>query len=249
MVTSRGYIFIGLNAVRVLSIVALLLVFSSSIVGMVADIKAVNHFIADNQASNSTDPAIDYDYIEGSTVPNQPAGAFWAVVNRLLIIFQVIVLILAECDCPVIFDRYFPVLSSSFGLGALGIFQGLIGAAILSHHVDEFSLVAAFFLFSLGCVNMFLGLWREGLKERRSITKWRSDSRAVLPTHDPKSASTRSYLSSTYSGNEKGDNMSSFSGDKAGYGFGRQGEKRISIVGRGQRKGDVYRKNVAGKNK
>lgn len=28
----------------------------------------------------------------GSTVPNQPAGVFWAVVSSLLIIFQIIIL-------------------------------------------------------------------------------------------------------------------------------------------------------------
>ena len=61
-----------------------------------------------------------------STVPNQPAGAFWAVLNRLLIIFQVIALILSEIGWPVaFFNRYFPVLGSDFGLGALGVMQCL----------------------------------------------------------------------------------------------------------------------------
>lgn len=62
----------------------------------------------------------------GSTVPNQPAGAFWAVLNRLLIIFQVVVLILSELRWPIsFFNKYFPVLGDEFGLGALGIIQGL----------------------------------------------------------------------------------------------------------------------------
>lgn len=61
-----------------------------------------------------------------STVPNQPAGAFWAVLNRLLIIFQIIVLILSEIGWPsAFFDKYFPVLGSEFGLGALGVIQCL----------------------------------------------------------------------------------------------------------------------------
>ena len=59
-------------------------------------------------------------------MPNQPAGAFWAVLNRLLIIFQAIVLIMSEVGWPApFFDTYFPVLGQSFGLGALGIIQGL----------------------------------------------------------------------------------------------------------------------------
>ena len=93
----------------------------------------------------------------GSTVPNQPAGVFWAVLNRLLIIFQVIVLFLSEAGWPYkFFDIYFPVLGSNFGVGALGIFECLIGAAVLSHHVDDFSLVSAFFLFALGCLNILV---------------------------------------------------------------------------------------------
>lgn len=62
----------------------------------------------------------------GSTVPNQPAGAFWAVLNRLFIIAQVVVLILSELGFPAkFFNVYFPVLGKDFGLGALGLIQML----------------------------------------------------------------------------------------------------------------------------
>ena len=61
-----------------------------------------------------------------STVPNQPAGVFWAVLNRLFIIFQVITLILSEMGWPMsFFNRFFPVLGSDFGLGPLGVMQCL----------------------------------------------------------------------------------------------------------------------------
>jgi hypothetical protein len=70
-----GY-FIGLNVVRFLSVVSLLLVFSSSIFVMVNDIRAVNHFMAARDVDME-----DCDYIENSTVPNQAAGVFWAVLN------------------------------------------------------------------------------------------------------------------------------------------------------------------------
>jgi len=236
MFSPRGYIFIGLNAARVLSIITLLLVFSSSIVTLVHDIEAVNKFTEVKQSGNSTESVLACDYIEGSTVPNQPAGVFWAVVNRLLIIFQVIALILAEVEWPIIFfERYFPVLGPSFGLGALGIFQSLIGAAILSHHVDDFDLVSAFFLFSIGCLNMLLGLiFRESAKEKRSITPWRSKPKGILPIHSPKFASAPSFLSSS-AGDEKvyynDDSIGGFRNDKAGYGFGRQGEKQAGLKG------------------
>lgn len=79
----------GLNAIRALSLISLILVFASTILVMVTNIKAVNAF----QASGSNSSALaDCDYIAGSTVPNQPAGVFWAVVASLLIIFQTIIL-------------------------------------------------------------------------------------------------------------------------------------------------------------
>ncbi|KAJ7080389.1 hypothetical protein B0H15DRAFT_924396 [Mycena belliarum] len=233
MARPQKLIFLGLNAVRVLSIIGLLLVFASSILVMVTNIKAVNSFQA-NRVTNATDLMLDCDYIEGSTVPNQPAGVFWAVVATLLIIFQVIILIFSELRWPaVFFDRYFPVLGSDFGLGALGIFQCLIGAQILSHHVDDFTLVAAFFLFSIGCLNMLLGLiFRESAKSKRSIRGNKADTNKGLIAPQfvnvPPPFVPNAFL------NEKADDASFAtykSTDKANYGFGRQGEKAAGLRG------------------
>lgn len=59
-------------------------------------------------------------------MPNQAAGVFWAIVNHLLVILEVIILLLSEVGWPMkYFDRFFPVLGTEFGLGALGIFQAL----------------------------------------------------------------------------------------------------------------------------
>src|SRR4051812_25753567 len=41
----------------------------------------------------------DFFFCSGSTVPNQPAGAFWAVVSSLLVIFQTIVLLREFAFC------------------------------------------------------------------------------------------------------------------------------------------------------
>ena len=61
-------IFIGLNVIRVLSIIGLILVFSSSILVMVDDIQAVNRFMSAAQTTGSnstvTDSMLDCDYIE-----------------------------------------------------------------------------------------------------------------------------------------------------------------------------------------
>lgn len=242
MLPPRGYTFIGLNAVRALSIISMLLVFSSTIFVIVTNIKAVNYYEAHKGDNNATMAAMNMDYIAGSTVPNQPAGIFLSVVASLLIIFQTVILILSECSWPMsFFDHFFPVLGSGFGTGALGIFQCLIGAQILSHHVDEFTLVSAFFLFSLGCLNMLIGLiFRESAKTKRSITSWRSESKAVLPTiHDPRPVfvnASPAFIHNSYSGNSEKPKLASEFGsirstDKSSYGFGRQGEKAAGLRG------------------
>jgi len=240
MIGARAYIFFGLNVVRFLSIVSLILVFASSIFVMVKDIEAVNSFDAAKQSGNVTaQDLVDCDYIENSTVPNQIGGVFWAIINRLLIIFQVVILFLSEIGWPsAFFDRFFPVLGSNFGLGALGIFQGLIGAAVLSQHVDDFTLVSAFFLFVLGCMNMLLGLiFRESAKSRRSVTSWREEAKGILPTTNVdlnRTGSGRSFTSSTLY-EEKSRDLAEFgagrSNSRAGYGFGRQGEKAAGLKG------------------
>ncbi|KAF8999792.1 hypothetical protein BDQ17DRAFT_1246027 [Cyathus striatus] len=241
MLPPRAYVFISLNGVRALSIIALLLVFASNIVTLVNDVRAVNAFMAAGKVAdassttNSTyEEMADFDYISGSTVPNQPAGAFWAVLNRLLIIGQAIVLIMSEFGFPANFwAKYFPVLGRDFGLGPLGVMQMLIGAAILSHRVDTFTLVSAFFLFSIGCLNVLLGLiFRAGAKGKRSLTSWKEHAKSALPTHvagvdvRPVVNAGAAFFSNP---NEKSASLSSAA--KSGFGFGRQGEKAAGLKG------------------
>ena len=98
-------------------------------------------------------------HFRNSTVPDQMGGIAWAVINRLFIIVQVTVLAFSELGwfAP-LFDKFFPVVGSEFGLGALGIFQCLIGGTVLSHYVPKLTLVSGFFLFSIGCLNIVIGL-------------------------------------------------------------------------------------------
>ncbi|KAI0092305.1 hypothetical protein BDY19DRAFT_592991 [Irpex rosettiformis] len=240
MVNARGYLFIFLNTVRVISIVSLLLLFSSSVVTMADDIKAVNRFIAAGKldASSSNSTQVDTDYIEGSTVPNQPAGAFWAVLNSLLVIVQSIVCIFSECSWPErFFDTYFPVLGPAFGLGALGVIQCLLGAAVLSHHVAEFPLVSAFLVFSIGCLNILLGLiFRERVKTKRSIRKWKEGNKDVLPTTGRMPAYNITFPQHNASGSfdEKDSGAwrsGSLSSQKQGLGFGRKAEMAAAEQG------------------
>ncbi|KAJ6512247.1 hypothetical protein C8R47DRAFT_1094255 [Mycena vitilis] len=235
MLPPRAYTFIGLNTLRILSIIGLLLVFSSNVVTLAHDIQAVNRFqagkaaVSDSSSNTAVQDISSSDYIVGSTVPNQPAGVFWAVLNRLLIIFQVIVLLLSEVGWPAaFFNRFFPVLGKDFGLGALGIVECLLGAAILSHHVDEFSLVAAFFLFAIGCLNMLAGLiFRESAKSKRSITSWRDHAKNTLPTHvagvdiRPVASAAPPLVPNMFKGEEK----------PQGYGFDLKGERAAGLKG------------------
>jgi len=233
MLPPRGYIFIGLNTVRILSVIACLLVFSSSLVSMVHDVEAVNNLIA-IQKANATlaDSLLDCDYVADSTVPNQAAGEFWAVLNWLLIVFQVVALILSEIGWPLaFFNRFFPVLGSEFGLGPLGAMECLLGAAILSHHVDDFALVSAFFMFSIGCLNILLGLiFRERARAKRSVTSWRDHAKSVLPPPVQRAASSASTLYGPVFSEKKGIGKE-LGGRFAGYGFGRQGEKEAGKKG------------------
>ncbi|VDB82881.1 unnamed protein product [Peniophora sp. CBMAI 1063] len=217
------FTFSLLNAIRLISIVSLLLVFSSSIFVITTDVRAVNAFLS----GHSDQDMLDCDYIEGSDVPNQAAGVFWAIVNHLLIILEVIILLLSEVGWPMkYFDRYFPVLGTEFGLGALGIFQALIGASVLSHHCDDFTLVSGFFLFCIGCANMLCGLiWRQHAKDLRSITSWREEKKG-LPSH----STGGTFRSSLFGGAAARAASPNEFGEK-GYGFGRPGEKAAGLKG------------------
>jgi hypothetical protein len=153
----------------------------------------------------------------------------------LLIIWQIIVLLLSEFGWPMaFFDHFFPVLGSNFGLGALGVFQCLIGATILSHHVDDFTLVAAFFLFAIGCLNMLLGLvFREKAKAKRSILTWREEAKGVLPTtRDGRPQFTRpksGFMATMF--NKRDEKRVSSDSDFKGFGFGKKGERESGYRG------------------
>jgi hypothetical protein len=119
-----------------------------------------------------------------------------------------------------------------------------LGATILSHHVDTFALVSSWFLFTLGCINILLGLvFREKVKERRSIFAWRERAKDVLPPVnvagvrvDPIDAAERAavfvrekgWLSRANSGTTAIGNEAD---SKSGLGFGRQGEKAAALGG------------------
>ncbi|KAG8722498.1 hypothetical protein FRC09_006191 [Ceratobasidium sp. 395] len=237
----NAYTFLGLNAVRALSILTLILVFASSIMVMVDDVNSVRRGNTDVPTGALTDASgnefeFECDYFEASTVPIQPAGVMFAILNRLFIIGQCIVLILSELEWPqAFFVNYLPVLGPEYGVGILGAMQVFLGAAVLSHHVPTFALVAAFFLFSIGCLNILLGLiFRASIKPRRAILSWKNKAPA-LPTHVERAATVVSAASDIYSSFSSKKGYSDQHDEKAaggnGLGFGRKMEKAAEAKG------------------
>lgn len=113
-----------------------------------------------------------------------------------------------------------------------GVTPRRIGAAILSHHVDDFALVSSFFLFSIGCLNIILGLiFREKGKVKRSVTSWRDHAKSVLPPPVQRAASSASTLWGPAFSEKTNGSRKHLSGRFAGYGFGRQGEKEAGKKG------------------
>lgn len=85
---------------------------------------------------------------------------------------------------------------------------------------------------------MLLGLiFRESAKSKRSITSWRAESKGILPTdvQAPVFVNASPAFGPTHTGGEKSMDNSQFgswkSTEKAGYGFGRQGEKAAGLRG------------------
>jgi len=234
-----GPVFIGLNLLRLLSIVALLLSFAANVVTMVDDIKAIRSHQA---------PSAEYedcDYVEYSTVPDQAGGAFWSILNRIFIIFQVILLTFAEFGFPrKLFELFIPVLGPAHGLGCLGVFQALIGAQVLSHYCDRFPQVTSWLLFIVGCINIIAGVWfKSEAKPKRLIFSWENVSSTTpqtrmaatawdMVTEKRNGSDTLSRSTSQHSEAPLVPESSSAPGARfGGFGFGRQGEKAAADRG------------------
>lgn len=119
--------------------------------------------------------------------------------------------------------------------------------------------MSAFFLFSIGCLNVLLGLiFRERAKAKRSITSWKEQAKSALPvpvqqglgaaktvsshlgmwpeSDEEKSKLGHVFKNSLSSKHSIGSNGSNGSGitpkrDFSGMGFGRQGEKAAHLKG------------------
>ena len=110
---------------------------------------------------------------------------------------------------------------------------------MLSHRVDVFPKVAAFFLFSIGCLNILLGLiFREKGRFKRSMSAWK-DTKDVLPTVNGRATPSFSTAPSfARSSREEGDLNEKATSlgfgrqlSSTGNGFGAKGEKAAGLKG------------------
>lgn len=130
------------------------------------------------------------------------------------------------------------LICTTFLLRGLSYVHTSIGAAVLSHHVDDFALVSSFFLFAIACLNMLAGLiWRQSAKSKRSVTSWREHAKSALPTHvagvdvrPMMPSAPPTFMSNMFSGHKNDDNNEK-PPNRAGLGFGRQAEKAAALKG------------------
>lgn len=164
--------FLGLNALRLVSLVVIILVFTTLIMGFVEDVRDYHNDAIMDEALTE-----DCAYVPGTSIPMQTWGILWVEVHRALLILGVIALFFAECSFFSIArlenasQIWFPVLSRTRGLAALGCVHVVIATSILSHYLDEFPLVVSWMLFVIGMCYLCLGLafHSHPLKDGRSL--------------------------------------------------------------------------------
>lgn len=164
--------FVGLNALRITSLIVLLLVFATLIMGLVEDIRDYR-----SDAIMDVAEAEDCAYVPGTSIPMQTWGIFWVELHRALLVLGVVALFFAELSwfgnsrLEHAAKLWFPVLSRTRGLAALGTVHVVIATSILSHYLDEFPLVVSWMLFTVGVFYLCLGLafHSHPLKDGRSL--------------------------------------------------------------------------------
>lgn len=196
-------LFIGLNALRLISLLVIILVFTTLIMGLVEDIRDYHDSTNMDEAQ-----ADDCAYVPGTSIPMQTWGIFWVEVHRSLLLIGTVALSLAELSWLSIskleraVQLWFPVLSRDRGLAALGSVQIVVATSLLSHYLDEFPLVVSWMLFVIGMCYLCLGIafHSSSLKDARSCF---SQKRSEFGKKARHSFAPRSALKELKAGGEK----------------------------------------------
>ena len=164
--------FLGLNALRLISLVVIILVFTTLVMGLVEDVRDYH-----NDAIREEAQTDDCAYLPGTSIPMQTWGIFWVEFHRSLLLLGAAALFLAELSWFGISrleqtaQSWFPLLSRTRGLAALGCVHIVLASSILSHYLDEFPLVVSWMLFVIGLLYLCLGVAFHSypLKDGRSL--------------------------------------------------------------------------------
>ncbi|SCZ89163.1 BZ3500_MvSof-1268-A1-R1_Chr9g10315 [Microbotryum saponariae] len=134
----------------------------------------------DNESSSST-TSTACSYVGNTSIPKGPGGIVFVAISRIFCCILLFFMLISETPPPTkwtqkFWSYAFPPFGENFGVGVLGVVQVYLGSVILSHKVTGFPLVAAWFLFILGFVNMLLGLsFGSRLKKIRSFSPYQLD--------------------------------------------------------------------------
>ncbi|EPQ28503.1 uncharacterized protein PFL1_03806 [Pseudozyma flocculosa PF-1] len=185
--------FVGLNLVRILSLVSMVLVWVAILVMMIQDGQDFNDASLRAQADEQ-----DCTYIPGTEVPTHVWGIFWAELHRALLLVVVAIAILSEVSWGNLRDRVFPIhmpmLGPDWSVAPLGTLQVFVASAVLSHYMDDFPLVVSWLLFCVGLVNLAVGLcFGSRMKGLRSVLAQRRQKARQVPDAEAGSAAALLY--------------------------------------------------------
>lgn len=185
MLPVKGMIFIGLNVLRLISMISLLLVFSSTILLMVNDSNAYYRLRREDLLQST---GVECDYYPESDVPTTTWGIFWIQLDRFWILCLCWLCFFSEFGLKIIssfFFHFIPILGPSFSTTPLGIIQVILASSLLSHYVVGFTLATPWLLFFIGLFNIAAGIafGYQG-KLRRSLKRSKRDLHAQKQKED-----------------------------------------------------------------
>lgn len=132
MLPLKGIIFIALNAIRLLSIISLLFVFSSVIYLINQDSKTYDSLVKSPDFDSYKD---EYCYFPDSEVPTSTLGLFWLEFDRFNILVLTLLGVASELSFGAMnnfFAYFLPILGPNFSTAPLGVIQVMVSLSSCS---------------------------------------------------------------------------------------------------------------------
>ncbi|KAK4054074.1 hypothetical protein OIV83_001099 [Microbotryomycetes sp. JL201] len=138
-------------------------------------------------------------YIGQTSVPLSRGGLLFSTLEKVFGMTILLLLLASEVPPPTRYTQMFwsyafPPLGNTFGVGVLGTIQVFVGCTALSHAVGGFALVAYWFLWIVGFVNILFGLaFGARIKQIRSMVATDPTTLSGLDTMRNAQASSSAY--------------------------------------------------------